>query len=418
MPTEQWITTPHDCDILRRLAAQVREIADNPLNLDRKRLWLQHDAGHAERPMILAEAWVAYKDLPDSSLECVEPWARGIEDKLRFTIYEFQTLRDDHVVEPYVQLNWRVNPSDYGVQSKTHYAERVSGNVSSRQWEPPLQNLSSDLAKLKPRVFSVDRETTLASKQHLESVFDGILPVRIRGGFYWTLGMTITVIDLIGLENYMTYMCTEPEGLHQLMAFLRDDHLAFVDWLEKENLFTLNNENDYIGSGSMGYTHDLPMPGYVPGGLVRSTDLWCLSESQETALVSPDMFDEFVFQYQLPIMQRFGKVYYGCCEAVHQRWHILERIPNLARVSVSPWCDQAFMADAMAGRCVFSRKPNPTLISTGYFDEDAIRDDLRTTIQTAHNCALEIIMKDVHTLAGDPSRIARWVELAFQTLDE
>jgi hypothetical protein len=224
--------------------------------------------------------------------------------------------------------------------------------------------------------------------------------------------MTIVAIDLIGMENLMLSMYDNPQELHRLMAFLRDDHLAMIDWLEKENLFSLNNESDYIGSGSMGYTHKLPQADYKPGQPIRTKDLWVLSESQETVGVSPQLFEEFIFQYQLPVIQRFGACYYGCCEPVHNRLHVLKKIPNLKRVSVSPWCDQTFMGEALGRDYVFSRKPNPTLISCEQFDEDLIRQDLLQTLTAAKNCNLEIIMKDVHTLRGDPSRLGRWVRLA------
>jgi hypothetical protein len=145
---------------------------------------------------------------------------------------------------------------------------------------------------------------------------------------------------------------------------------------------------------------------------VRARDLWVLSESQETVGVSPAQFEEFVFPYQLRVLQRFGRSYYGCCEPLHGRWHVVKRIPNLARVSVSPWADQEFMAGALGRDYVFSRKPNPTLISTEKFDEDAIRADLRTTLEIANGCRLEIVMKDVHTLHNEPGRLARWVQIA------
>jgi len=164
----------------------------------------------------------------------------------------------------------------------------------------------------------------------------------------------------------------------------------------------------------MGYTHALPQN----GGPVRARDLWVLSESQETVLVSPKMFEEFVFPYQLPVIERFGRSYYGCCEPVHSRWHLLQKIPNLKRVSISPWCDEEFMADALGRDYVFSRKPNPTLISTERFDEDTIRGDLRKTLKAAASCNVEIIMKDVHTLAGEPWRMARWVKIAREVIEE
>lgn len=70
------------------------------------------------------------------------------------------------------------------------------------------------------------------------------------------------------------------------------------------------------------------------------------------------------------------------------------------------------MAEALGRRYVYSRKPSPTLVSTEHFDEDAIREDLRNTMDVAGDCRLEIIMKDVHTLNNEPGRLSRWVKIA------
>jgi len=212
-------------------------------------------------------------------------------------------------------------------------------------------------------------------------------------------------------------MYDQPEGLHRLMGFLRDDHLAYARWLEEEGLLTLNNENDYIGSGSMGYTHDLPTTG-GNADRVRTADQWVLLESQETVGVGPDQFEEFIFPYQLSLANCFGKTYYGCCEPVSNRIHILKRLPNMARVSVSPWADEEIMASECGREIVYSRKPNPTLVSTEIFDENAICADLRHTLEVTAGCGVELVMKDVHTLNNDPRRLPRWVELARQVIDE
>jgi len=417
-PTQQDRLAAADVAVLRGLAQRKLEIASDHVNLDRKRLWHLLDDGRAERPMILTEANVAFDDLADARLTCQKDWARGLEYWLRFEIFIFEKIRDDHVIEPWANCNWNVQTGHYGVEVKTVWAEKARGNVASRRWEPPLKDLQRDAEKLRRRTFTVNRQATAANKARLEEVCDGTLPVRIRGGFFWSLGMTQQLIDLVGLENMMLSMYTDPKGLHQVMAFLRDDWTAFVDWLQAENLLSLNNENDYIGSGSMGYSRALPRPEWRPGDAATPADLWGLSESQETTSVSPEMFREFVFQYQLPLISRFGRSYYGCCEPLHTRWHILKTIPNLARVSISPWCNEEFMAEACGRRYVYSRKPSPALISTERFDENAIREDLRKTLRIAAGCNVEFFMKDVHTLAGHPERLARWVELAREVIAE
>lgn len=413
MPTpDPFAVSAAERTVLRELARRQLDYAHSRENAERREAWYALDAGRAHRPMILCEWGLAFEaTLDPASLVCRGEFARGLEKGFRAMIYQQEAVRDDHVVEPWLNAAWKATASNYGVEAVKEYADNA-GQLGARRWEHPIRDLRRDFGKLRPRTFSVDRAASLAHRAALEELFDGILPVRMRGAYWWTLGMTIVAVDLIGLENLMLYMYDDPEGLHRLMAFLRDDHLRYAAWLEAEGLLTLNNENDYIGSGSCGYTRRLPAPDAAAGAPVRTRDLWALLESQETVGVGPDLFEEFVFPCQRDIAERFGAVYYGCCEPVHSRWRVLETLPNLRRVSVSPWCDQAFMAEALGTRYVFSRKPNPTLISTNRFDEAAIREDLRATLTAARACNLEIVMKDVHTLAGHPERMARWVALA------
>jgi len=415
---DKYTLSQHDLDILRRLAEWQVEIARCPVNLERKALWYKHDAGRAGRPLILAEEFGIRDEVsPLPALECESTWAQVIEGRLRFIIYQFEVLKDDHVVEPYFNINWRVHVSNYGAQPVEHTGHN-EGRMASKRWDPPILDLDKDFDKLNPRTYSVDREATLARKERLEKVFGDILPVRIRGAYWWSMGMTEFAMKLHGLENLMRDTLENPEGVHRLMTFLRDDYIAFAEWLEKEGLLTLNNEDDYVGSGTVGYTHDLPQSGKQDGDQVKMKDLWVLLESQETVGVGPRQFEELFFPYQFSIAERFGKCYYGCCEPVDKRWHIIKRIPNLARVSVSPWADEEFMAQELGSDYVYCRKPNPTLISTEHFDEDAIRADLRHTLTVARNCRVELVMKDVHTLNNQPWRLPRWVEIARQVADE
>lgn len=405
-------------DVLRRLAERKLEIAHDPANVERRKAWLALDSGVGDRVMVLAEHGGIRDDkspVAIGELECESKWARGVEAGLRSEIKHFEELHDDFVVEPVMNAWWHVKAGNYGVDAVVHDGSDGQ-KMGSRRWDPPIKDLDRDFALLKPRTFSVDREASLENRQMLESVFGGVLPVRMRGSFYWTMGMTIKTVELIGLESLMLSMYDNPAGLHRLMAFLRDDHLAYADWLEAEGLYTLNNENERIGSGSLGYTADLPRSKPSADGRIRKEDLWVLLESQETVGVGPELFEEFIFPYQVSIAERFGKVYYGCCEPVNTRWHVLKKMPNLARVSVSPWAGQEFMAEALGRKYVFSRKPNPSLISTGVFDEAAIRADIRHTLDAAKGCRLEIIMKDVHTLNNEPDRLERWVQIAREEM--
>ncbi|MBN1863740.1 MAG: hypothetical protein JW808_02440 [Victivallales bacterium] len=409
-----------DRNILRELARRKLEIANLPVNQERRALWTNLHSGLVTRPMILAEdGGIRDTDKPYTGmLSCEDEWARRIEDRLRREIWRFEELDDDHVVEPFVNTNWNVACSaNFGVERVTHRLQD-SSVMTSCSWDPPITDIRKDFHKLKHREFSVDREATFADKQKLEEILGDILTVRLRGSFWWTFGLTIQAIDLVGMENLMMFMYDDPEGLHQLMAFLRDDNLAYAKWLEREGLLSLNDENDYIGSGSIGYTRLLPSADFRPGCPAGTRDLWLLLESQETVGVGPEQFEEFIFPYHQSLAEHFGLVYYGCCEPLHTRWNVVRRIPRLAGCSIAPLCNQEIMAEAMKGDYVFSRKPNPTLISTETFNEDLIRHDILDTLTVAkrHGCRVELIMKDVHTLSNEPRRLARWVQIAREEI--
>jgi len=415
--TESFIST-RDTAILRELAMRVAEIAADPIMEERKRVWKALNGLHAERPVILTETHGALDEvIPLSTLTCEGEWARGQERGLRNLIFYYEQVGDDYIIDARISYGHVVHASSYGVEEVKHQGNDGAGH-GSYNWEPPLKNLPDDLAKLSPRTYRYDAEATLQAKEQLEEVFGGILEVTNRSWYWWTQGLTWEAIRLIGLENLMLAMYDQPEGLHALMAFLRDDHLQRLDWFEQAGLLTLNNADDFVGSGGIGCTDCLPQPDYVPGTPARIKDLWGLSESQETVGVSPELFAEFIFPYQLPIIARFGLACYGCCEPVDSRWHIVKQIPNLRRVSVSPWSNPVKMAEYLGKDYVYSRKPNPSLISTDQWDEEIIRAELRETLTATRGMNVELIMKDVHTLANQPQRLGQWVKIAREMIEE
>jgi hypothetical protein len=406
----------HDRDVLRRLGERRMQIAESPLNAERRKMWQDTNDLKPGRPPVLIESGVAFDDsFDDTELACRDEWARNLERRFRCQIWAHDVLKDDSVVDPFLTVGWHVRNSGYGVEFPTSHGDTGGHGLGSYTWVPPIQDIGRDFGNLHPREFTVDREATYAEKAKLEAVFGDMMPVRITGNLGWTFGMTWTAIKLIGLENLMLFMYDDSDGLHRLMQFLRDDHLHYAQWAEAEGLLTPNTTGGY-GSGGMAYTTALPSKQYQPDSPATLKDRWVLLESQETVGVSPELFEEFIFPYQQSLGQLFGLVYYGCCEPVDNRWHIIKRLDNLRVVSISPWADQAVMAERLGKDYVFARKPNPTLISTGVFDEDAIRADIRETLAVAAGHPLFFIMKDVHTLNHEPQRAARWVEIAHEEI--
>ena len=142
--------------------------------------------------------------------------------------------------------------------------------------------------------------------------------------------------------------------------------------------------------------------------------MWGFTDSQETVGVSAEMFGEFIFPYQVPIQERFGLNCYGCCEPIDPRWEIVRQAPRLRRVSTSPWANRKKMAEYLGRDYVMSMKPSPTPIAGPSIDTEAIRHALREDLQAVKGCQVEIIMKDNHTIGGNPQNVIDWTRIAKQ----
>jgi hypothetical protein len=220
----------------------------------------------------------------------------------------------------------------------------------------------------------------------------------------------------IGNNNLLMWPYDAPEAIHRLMAFLRDDRLTYLDFLERENLLGLNNVWTFVGSGSPGYCTALPQPDYA--GAARLRDLWIWMESQETVAISPAMFAEFFLPYMAAVARKVGLVYYGCCEPVHDRWEsVREAMPHVRAVSISPWCDMRLIAEKLGRTCVFSRKPRPAPISGAHADWAGLEQDIDETVSAAQGCNLEIIFRDVYRIGGDRTRLRRWAEMVRRRIE-
>jgi len=199
---------------------------------------------------------------------------------------------------------------------------------------------------------------------------------------------------------------------------LRDNALSVMKWAETEGLLRLNNGNQTSFGSSFNYTTRLPAPDYA-GGAARLCDMWGSANSQETVGVSPEMFREFCAPYYREVCAPLGLVYYGCCEPVHPYWEDIRSLPHLKKVSISRWCDQAFMGEALRGSgIVFSRKPDPKYLGVDVnLDEDAWRAQIRETLEAASDVPVEFIVRDVYTVHADLAKVHRAVVLAREEIE-
>ena len=93
------------------------------------------------------------------------------------------------------------------------------------------------------------------------------------------------------------------------------------------------------------------------------------------------MFDEFMLQYQIPIVEKFGLVSYGCCEDLTDKIDVVRQIPNLRRIAVSPMADVAKCAEEIGGDYILSYRPSPTDMVGYDFDPAKIGMLLRRDLE-------------------------------------
>ncbi len=405
--------SPADEKILRELAARLAELADRESEQHKRKLWYRHNDLAGSRPLIFCDPENGWNEIILSEdLQCQGELARDWEMRLRKEIFWAAEMGDDRVAEPVFDINYSYQETGWGMKER-----KIGGeDGGSYSWDPPLKDYQKDFERLEFPEIRVDYHRTERIKEIAEEILGDFLEVRIKGSFWWTLGMTWTAINLRGLERFMLDTYENPDYLHRLMKFLRDGHLAKLDFLEENGLLSLNNDGTYVGSGGFGYTRELPRDDFA--GEVRTVDMWGFAESQETTCVSPEMFAEFVFQYQLPILERFGLNCYGCCEPLDKRWKYIKQVPNLRRVSVSPWADVAEMAGHLEDNYIFSYKPMPADLAVPEINEEKIRENIREVLHQTEGCHLEIIMKDNHTIGNNPDNVKKWCRIAREEIDK
>jgi hypothetical protein len=91
----------------------------------------------------------------------------------------------------------------------------------------------------------------------------------------------------------------------------------------------------------------------------------------------------------------------------------MEKIPRLRKITVSPWSDVRFMAERLGKDYVYCWKMNPACIATERIDEDTIHACVREafSVTLEHGCPMEVLMRDVRTLAGRKENAVRWVQI-------
>lgn len=401
----------NDQTILRDLATQYTQLCESELNKSLIEEWRRLNNMQSCRPMIHVNCGLIGEEIksqmPEPTVE--DERLKGVERQLNRLLLWDAKIGDDRIFHPWFTVRaemFKLANEPFGIEKKKVWDE------TSRGWRnlPVLKSIE-DLEELKPTEHRV-LDPNPPKARMLEDIFGDILPVHVkRSTVYGVWGGT----DLsqaagahFGLEELMMALIMEPEMIHKFMSFTRDAVLANLKQGEKAGDWSTDDSWYYL---TPAYCDDLPDPAPNSHGTKLKELAWFF-HAQEFESVSPGMFEEFLLDYQLPIMELFGKVTYGCCETLDTKLDALKRIPNLTKILSGPLSDPACYPETFGDKCVISWRPVTTIIASEKFDEDKQRKQIREGFQKLKGCNIEVHMHEPMTVQGDLERVRTWVKIA------
>lgn len=404
-----------DREILRALAGELAEIAALPVQKETEKLYRAVNGLRMIRPVVMLDElpWNQLNGDGELTLRCEDPYLRAVEQELRRTLYRWRHCRGDMLVLPCYSLPRAIEIGSIGPEVVEQTISADEGNhIISHHYEDQFADFES-LEKLHVPEIRVDDALTARRRALLDGIFGDLLPIRVTGlthaGFYMPWD------DLArwrGVEPIYVDLVDNPELLH---AFMR----KFVDirreLLRREEEMGLLDAWMPVLHCTPGLVDDLPCE--VEGRVTRG-NLWGRGTAQMFASVSPAMHDEFEIEYAKEFFDGFGLVYYGCCEPLHDKIDIVKKLPNVRKLSITPWADVRKAAERMGGDYVLSRKPNPASVAVPALDEDALRADLLETLEICRDngTPCEFILKDISSVCHNPENLTRWERVAMETV--
>ena len=395
---------------LKKLAAEVAEIAELPVHEETRALWKALNRLEPERPMVMIDQipWHEINVDDELTMMCRDGFTRELEWALREILYRWRHIRADMVVEKFIDIPKVVTNTGFGltVDEDTAASDPDNPILGHRYFDQLATD--EDLEKIKTPIVRLDRNATENRESIARELFDGILGVRLTG-VTTMFALWDRLVEWHGVENSIMDLVDRPEFIHKLMRRFTDANIGLLDQLESQGLLAADIPTIHC-SGA--HTDQLPSPDFDPARPL-ARDTWTCGMAQIFATVSPEMHNEFEIEYGIPWYERFGLTYYGCCEPLHDKIDIINRIPRVRKISMSPWADLKKAAKRIDGRFVMSRKPSPAFLATSSWDPEAVRHDLQETYDIAESagCAVEFILKDISTVKYQPERLWEWADV-------
>ena len=393
-----------ESELVRDLGRRVYALASSEEYETRRRRWRDvNGLRRADRPPVYCRPVGCWPELlKEDELQCRDPMLRGIERQFRMALIKHD-IGDDSLLDPW----WNVGAAirlegvhTWGVEIK-HEHSGVAGGAW--RYDPPLKD-EDDLDRLVMPGFHYDEDGTRRAREQAEELFDGVMPVRVSAGAPLHATLCVYAAELVGLDSLMLYMAVKPGMIHRLMAFLRDAVMAAMDVAEATGLLAENNTSEMTCSDSLRETPSGRPLGYG--------DLWGSANSQEFDQVSPAMWEEFLLDYQRPILARYALTQYGCCENLTQKIDGVLSIPNLRVFVCSAWTDLPKVVEAVGDRYTIMWREKASRVV--FENMPAIVAKLEEDMRVTQGLYRQVVLRELQTLNGRTSRLHEWTQAAVE----
>lgn len=390
--------------LVRELASQLMQYALSDECEARRRRW--RDVNELRRPD-RAPVWcriaLARREiLPDDELVCLHPATRGMEKHCRYFLYKL-TVGDDEIIPPWwsVRAVFRCTTEHlWGLPGRTSIGTTEWGGF---KYDHPIKD-PADYDLVTVPDFEYDAEATERSAVRTAEILGDAMPVRVEGAppvhpllqVYWE--------HLRGMGPMMEDLAFRPEVCHRLMAKLTEGALRGMRRAEEAGVLTSNHHEPMLCSD--------PVNGASDDGPVALHQMWTGSNSQEFDTVGPAMFEEFLLNYQKPVLSSFGRSWYGCCENLTTKIHQVLSIPNLRVFVSSFWTDIDKVIEAVGGRyCIMWRMSAAQVTLPDDLSEHEAH--LERGLKSLQGQHYQVVLREIETLKGDPERLREWARLAI-----
>ena len=406
-----------ELNVLRTLAHEYMEIASLPVQREKMELWKAFNRHDNTRPMVLIDQipWYELNNNGDLTCVCEDPFLKSMESRLRMVIYQWKHFPVDMVVEPFLTIPYDLTLGGWGIEQEVEFLSSDPDNGTFSQHFTNVLEDEENAEKIKFGGITLNKEKSAEQLEAAKYIFDGILPVRQAGGGHsYYLGMWDHISGLMGVENVYIDLYDRPEYLHRVMEKMTT---AFEDCIKQENELGIVDTSANICHCSVIY-NDEQLPDFGAGVGNDTYHSWAFGLAQLFTSVSPAVTEEFEIPYVSRLAKYFQMIYYGCCDRLDDRLDLVEKIPNVKKVSCSPWSDREAFAANLRKDLVMSNKPTPAYLAGTTLNLDVIRDDLTRTCNVAksNGLALEMILKDISTVQKQPQRLTEWADCAMKVV--